>query len=98
MLETELLFVGQTLPFATAAHAEVLAEGLGTEFGRLFQGYGLSLCITVLLALYLEIHHIARHDVWHEDNEVVHLGNGLALGGDVCDEYVGEYGKGLSLS
>ena len=36
LLETELLFVGQALPFATAAHAEVLAEGLGTEFGRLF--------------------------------------------------------------
>ena len=52
----------------------------------------------MFLALDLEVHHIARHDVWHEDNEVVHLGNGFALGGDVGDEYVGEYGKGLSLS
>ena len=98
LLETELFLVGQALPFAAATHAEVLAEGLGAEFGVFFYGNGFRLCVTVFLALDLKIHHIARHDVRHEDNEVVHLGNGLALGGDVGDEYVGEYGKGLSLS
>ena len=98
LLEAELFFVGQALPFAAAAHAEVLAEGLGTEFGVFFYGNGLSLCVAVFLALDLKIHHITRHDVRHEDNEVVHLGNGFALGGDVGDEYVGEYRKGLSLS
>ena len=85
LLVVQLLFVGQTLPFAAATHAKVGTKGLNT-LGRLaVETNDFRLGITVLLATHLQINHIAGHGVGHKNHEVVHASQCFAFSRDAGD-------------
>ena len=81
LLEPELLVVGQVLPLAASADAEVLAEGHGTYLALLDETYDLALGKRVLLAAYLYVADVAGHTPGHEHHEVAPVEQALALGG-----------------
>ena len=85
LLVAELFFIRQALPFATATHAEVLAERRGALLGIAMELDDFCLGIAVLLAPHLQIHHVAGHGIRHKDDEVVNLGNGFSFGSHAGD-------------
>ena len=102
-LEAQLLFVGQVLPFAAAAHAEMLASRHFAHLAQLVEANGFGLGIAVFFPLDLQIHNVARHAPRHENDQLA-LGRAVvggncqshqrfSLGGDVGDGYAFKYGK-----
>ena len=84
LLVLELLFVRQTLPFASSAHAEMAAERLHTQ-GRFFiELYGHRFGVMVLLAFHLQIDYIARHYIRDKYYQFIHFSHGFAFCGYVC--------------
>ena len=98
LLVAQLVLVGEALPLAAAAHAEVLANGLDAAGRIAVETHHFGFGITVFLFPDLQVYHIAGHGVGHEHHEVVHLGNGLAFGSHVGDFDIFKYGKRLSFS
>ena len=76
----ELMFVGQTLPFATAADTVVLAERHIALLRIFIKLHSLGLGIAVFLAFHLQVHHIAGHNIGHKNNQIVDTSKRLALG------------------
>ena len=81
LLELQLLLVGQILPLASAADAEVLAEGRCAYITIINESYHLALSERVLLATYLHVNDVARYTERHENNEFVPVKQALAFGG-----------------
>ena len=79
LLEFQLFFVVEHLPFAAAAHAEVPAGGCHPVGGGGADGQQVGLGIAVFAFVNLHVHEIAGHGVGHEDGEAVLFGHGLAL-------------------
>lgn len=79
-LEGQLFGVGQVLPLAAAAYAEVLAKGFGTQRRAFHILDDVALHVAVPLRADLYIHHIARHGHRHEDHHVLPAPHGLAFG------------------
>ena len=88
LLVFQLLLVGEMLPFATAAHAEVFAERHGALLGILVEVHGFPLGIAVLLARQLDVHHVARSHKGDKDDHLVHSGEGFSLCRHVCNRYL----------
>ena len=91
LLVSQLRLIGEVLPFAAAAYAKMLAEGLypfrtiGMEFDCLAFG------VIVLLLGQLDVDHVAWRDKGNEHDHVVYLGDRLTFGGDVRDSYLFQY-------
>ena len=71
----------------------MFAERLGALLGVVVETHGLGFGVMMFLPLHLEVDHVARDDVRDENDKVVHAGQGFALGGDVRDSDVFEYGE-----
>ena len=80
-LEAQLLVVGQVLPLAAAANAEVRAERLDAHRRALDEPHRTPLHVTAVSLDYLYVHHVARHGHRHEDHLLLVSTHGLALGG-----------------
>ena len=90
-LEFKLPFVGDVLPFASAALPEMPAHGLHPD-GRIgVEGHGLALVIAAAFARHLHVHHVARHGIGHKDHPVVDPRNGLALGRHACHFHIEQH-------
>ena len=71
LLSLQLLLVGQVLPFASAADAEMLAHWLRAYVALLDEAYYFRLAVAVFLLAYLQVNHVAGHGERHENNHVV---------------------------
>lgn len=81
LLEAELFGVGEVLPFASSANAEVLAKGFGTQ-GRFFDvADDRPLHETPAPVAYLHVHHVARDGERYEYDHIVVSAHSLAFGG-----------------
>ena len=80
LLVLELVLIGQALPFATAAHAIVLAERHCALTRIFIKFHSLGLGVAVFLATNFQVHNIAGNNVGHKNHKVVHSRQGLALG------------------
>ncbi len=80
-LEAQLLVVGQVLPLAASADAEVLAEGFGTVRRPLHVAHHGALHVAAALHADLHVHHVARHGHRHEDHHLLPAAHRLAFGG-----------------
>ena len=108
LLEAQLLVVGQLLPLASSAYAEMTASGRHATVAQLVPLDDFCLGIAVLLAAYLEIDHVARHGPGNEDYQARLLltvvgrngdaDEGFSFGCDVGDFYVFKNGEGLLFS
>ena len=78
--EAQLLLIGQVLPFAAPAHAEVFAEGLLAQRRAFHIVHDAALHEAAALDADLHVHHIARNRHRDEDHHVVPTPHGLALG------------------
>ena len=88
LLVFKLMFVSQALPFATAAHTIMFAEGCGT-LGRIcVEFHSLGLGITVFLAPYLQIDHIAGYHIGHKHHHIIHTRQRFTLGCHACYLYL----------
>ena len=88
MLVTNLFLIGEMLPFATAAHAEMFTERHGTQ-GRIFMKvYGFSLRITMFLTCQLYVDDISGGDKRYEYHHVIHSCDSLSFCGYVCYCYL----------
>ena len=81
-LEPQLLGIGQVLPLAAAANAEMLAESLGPQGRFLHVAHHEPLHETAAFGTYLHVHHVARYGQRHEDHHVVPASHRLAFGGE----------------
>ena len=81
----ELHLVGQGLPPAAAADAEMLAERLEPVRRRLDHSGDESLHIVFLLPEHLDVHDVAGDGEIDEDDHSVHVGQSLTFGGDGFD-------------
>jgi hypothetical protein len=81
------------LPLTTATHTEVLTYGSHALVREFVEFHRLSLGITMLLALDLEVNDVARYYVGDENHKVVHLSNSLSFGGYVGDENILKKGE-----
>ncbi len=77
----QLLVVGQVLPLAAAANAEVRAERLDAHRRALDEPHRTPLHVTAVPLDYPYVHHVARHGHRHEDHLLLVSTHGLALGG-----------------
>ena len=84
-LRFELHFVGQGLPAAAAAHAEMLAERLEPVRGRLHHPGDEALHVVLLFLVDLNVHDVAGHGEIDKHHHPVHMGEGFALGRDGFD-------------
>ena len=80
LLELQLLLVGQVLPLAAAADAEVLAEGYRAYLTIFYKAHHLALGKGVLLATNLYVAHVARHAEGYKYHQVVPVEQALAFG------------------
>ena len=80
LLALQLVLIGQMLPFAAAAQAEVLTHRLHTQLTRLHQTLDMPLGIAMLLAVDLQINHVARSPKRHKHHQVVPAAQALPLG------------------
>ena len=85
LLVLQLMFIGQALPFATAAYTVMLAEWHIALLRIFIKLHSLSLGIAMLLALHLQINHIAGHHVGHKNNQVIDTCKGFTLGCNTCN-------------
>ena len=79
-LEAQLLPVGQVLPLAAAADAEMLAERLGPQGRFLHIADHEALHEAAAFGADLHVDHVARNGQRNEDHHVVPAAHGLALG------------------
>ena len=79
LFHLELLSVRQLLPFATATHTEVLAEGLRAYLTIFMVTDYLGFHERVLFATYLQVDDIARYSPRHKDYHVVDPSQRLAF-------------------
>ena len=93
LLVSQLMFIRQALPFATATHAEVLTHGCHALVREFVNFHRLCFGITMLLALDLEVYDVTRHHIGYKNHEVVHLCNCLAFCGNIGDENILEKGE-----
>ena len=98
LLGSQLFFVGQVLPFAAAAHAEMLAHRLNAHVAILHETHHLGLAIAVFLLSYFEVYHVAWHREGYENNHVVDPRQRLSFCRHVCNGDVLQYRKLFSLS
>ena len=98
LLGSQLLFVGQVLPFAAAAYAEMLARGLNAHVAILHETHHLGLAIAVFFLSYFEVYHVAWHYEGYENNHVVDPRQRLSFRRHVCNGDVLQYRKLFSLS
>ena len=82
LLCLQLQLVGQHLPFAASADAEMGTEGRDAVGRRLHESHDLALGIAVFLFRNLDIHHISGDGKGHEDHQVLDSHQRLTLGGD----------------
>ena len=98
LLEAQLLFVGQILPFAAAARTKMLTARHFAHLAQTVETNRLGLGITVLFPLHLQIDHVAWHTPRNKHHELA-LGRAVvgwngdshkrfALGGDVGNRHV----------
>ena len=71
LLSLQLLLVGQVLPFASAADAEMLAHRLCAYVALIDEAYYFCLAVAVLLLAHLQVNHVAGYGERHENNHVV---------------------------
>ena len=89
LLGRELDLVGERLPAASAAHAEMAAERLQALLGRLDDADDRALEPGFLLAYQADVHDVARDGESHEDDLAFGgVGDGLALRGHGFDREV----------
>ena len=98
LLGPQLLFVGQVLPFAAAAHAEMLAHRLNAHVAILHETHHLGFAIAVFFLSYFEVYHVAWHREGYENNHVVDPRQRLSFCRHVCNGDVLQYRKLFSLS
>ena len=80
LLALQLVLIGEVLPLAAATQAEVLAHGLHAQHAGLDHAVDVALGKTVLLAVDLEVNHVARSAKRHKHHQVVPAAQALALG------------------
>jgi hypothetical protein len=80
LLELQLFFIGQVLPFATTAYTEVLAKRYGAHLAVFYKAHHLALGKRVLFASYLDITNIPWHAEWYEDHQVVPVEQTFSFG------------------
>ena len=85
LLVVQLPLVGQALPFAAAADAEVRAEGLGALIAFLVKSHHFGFGVFVFLASHLQIYYVAGHGIGDKYSQAVHVGDGFAFSGHVLD-------------
>ena len=76
LLEAQLLLVGQLLPFATSAHAEMLAARSGAQRTQLTVSDDFCLGVAVLLAAYLQVDYVAWNSPRYKDHQLA-FGNAV---------------------
>ena len=81
-LEAQLLPVGQVLPLAAAADAEMLAEGLLAQRRPLHVTHDETFHVAAAFRPDLHVHDVARHGHRHEDHHVLPTPHRLAFGGE----------------
>ena len=87
LLELNLLFVGQVLPFATSTHSEMFAEW-GRAYITIFSdSHYFALGKGVLLSANLHIANVARHTEGYKHHQVVPVEQALTLGSHGLDFY-----------
>ena len=80
LLALQLVLIGQMLPLAAATQAEVLTHRLHAQLAGLDQTLDVALGKTVLLAVDLQVDHIARSAKGDKHHQVVPAAQTLALG------------------
>ena len=80
LLKLQLLLVGQVLPLATAANAEMLAERSRAYITIFYNTYNLALCKRMFLAAYLHVNNVARHAPGHKNYQFVPVEQAFPLG------------------
>ena len=90
---SELLFVGQVLPFATAAHAEVLAHGLAAKRRWFDHADDMRFGVAVFFLVDFDVDNVAGSAVGDENDQVVDASNALAFGGNAFYLYALDYGQ-----
>ena len=80
--------VGEGLPAASAAHAEVFAEGLQAMGGRLHDAFDKAFHIVLFIFVYMDVHYVAGDGEIHEDHHSVHVREGFPFGRDGLDGHV----------
>ena len=102
LLEAQLLFVGQVLPFASATNAEMLATGCLANLAVFAESDDFGFGVAMLLVTDLQVDHIAWNAKRHKHHQLalgrsVVGGNGdaherLAFGSHIGDGDILEYG------
>ena len=82
LLGLELLLVGQVLPLATTANAEMLAKGNRSHLAHLHKAGHPGLTILMLALGNLQIHHVTWHAERNKHGHVIHMGDTFPLGGN----------------
>ena len=85
LLPSDLLAVGEHLPLAAAAHAEMRTERSDALRTLAHEAHDATFHIRMLLAQHLHIGHIARNCVGHEEHFVVDARQSLAFGSHIGD-------------
>ena len=98
LFHLELCLVGQLLPLATAADAEMLAERLYAYITIFLISNDLCLHVRVFFSAYLQVDNVAWYSPWHKHHHVVHSGQRLPLSGKVRNEDVLQHGQWFFLS
>ena len=87
----QLLGVGEILPFATAADAEMSAARLDAKWTFLYETMYPCLAERMFLACNLKVNDIARHCPRNEHDQVVDASESLALSRYIGDGNISKY-------
>ena len=91
LLHAQLFVVGNLLPLATAAHAEVLAERLGAHLAVFMKTDDFCFHERVLLTANLQVDDIARHSPRYKHHHLVNACHRFSFGGIVGNGNVFKY-------
>ena len=97
-LAFELKLIGQMLPAAAAADAEMLAAGLDSDIAGTNHPDNMALGERFFLLVELDVDDVAWHGEGDEDNHVVDSRKGVAFGCDVGNLYIFERWKRFAFS
>ena len=84
LFEAQLLGIGQVLPLAAAAYAEMFAERFLAHRGAAYETYGRTFHETAAVVAYLYIDNVTRYGKRYEYHYVVVFAHGLAFSGQRC--------------
>ena len=80
LLVAELVLVGKYLPLASTANAIMWAEGLRAAVALLMNESAKGFGIVMLLARDAKVNHITRHNIGHENDQVINADECLTFG------------------